>query len=233
MELSETRAEIKLQSKTFQQQQFEESFYRLLALYRDNLTQLSIKSDVSFGTRIYGIDALSFLQQKFDNACDTQRIFMFPPGDCSNDKDDYTYRLYKTCSMIFFRQTRYTETLNAILSLIENECFLAEKQEHYLKILSSQFTIYEIKYLFYQAFLNPNYKALRLTISTSPSFQERFSSSSIPFGHCKSFEHLWKIHLPQKAFNSDRLFSEDRFKAARKRTAQRRQGKPQQNLKNS
>ena len=228
MELSETRAEIRLQSRTFQQQQFEESFYRLLALYRENLTQLSIKSEVSSGTRIYGIDALSFLQQKFDAACGTERIMTFPSTARDNDKDDYIYWLYKTCSMIFFRQTRYTETLNAILSLIENECFLSEKREHYLKILSSQFTIYEIKFLFYQAFLNPNYHALRATISTSPSFQSRFSSSSIPLGHCKSFEYLWQIHLPQKEFNADRLFSIDRFKAARKRTAQRRQEKPEQ-----
>jgi hypothetical protein len=152
---------------------------------------------------------------------------MFPSNSSSNDKDDYIYWLYKTCSMIFFRQTRYTETLNAILSLIENECFMAEKREHYLTILSSQFTIYEIKFLFYQAFLNPNYHALRSTISTSPSFQERFSSSSIPSGHCKSFEYLWQIHLPQNKFNADRLFSIERFKAARKRTAQRRQEKPE------
>lgn len=229
MELSETRAEIKLQSRTFQQQQFEESFYRLLSLYRDNLTQLSIKSEGSSNARIYGIDALSFLQQKFDDACGTKPIMMFPSNANDNDKDDYTYWLYKTCSMIFFRQTRYTETLNAILSLIESECFMLEKQEHYLKILSSQFTIYEIKFLFYQAFINPNYQALRSIISTSPSFQERFSSSSIPSGHSKSFEHLWQIHLPQKEFNADRLFSTDRFRAARKRTAQRSQEKPFQN----
>lgn len=225
MELSETRAEIKLQSRTFQQQQFEESFYRLLTLYRDNLTQLSIKSEGSSNVRVHGIDALSLLQQKFDDACGAAGIMMFPSNSNNNDKDDYTYWLYKTSSMIFFRQTRYTETLNSILSLIESECFLSEKREHYLKILSSQFTIYEIKFLFYQAFLNPNYQALRSVISTSPSFLERFSSSSIPSGHCKSFEYLWQIPLPQKEFNSDRLFSTDRFRAARKRTALRSQGK--------
>lgn len=228
MELSETRAEIKLQSRTFQQQQFEESFYRLVTLYKENLSQLSIKSETNSSTRIYGIDALSVLQQKFDEACSVQRIMMFPSNASSNDQDDYTYWLYKTSSMIFFRQTRYTETLNSILSLILNECFLPEKREHYLKILSSQFTIYEIKYLFYQAFLNPNYQELRAVISTSPSFQERFSSSSIPLGHCRSFEFLWKINLTQKEFNSDRLFSTERFKSARKRTAQSRKRKPDQ-----
>lgn len=222
MELSETRAEIKLQSRTFQQQQFEESFYRLVTLYKENLNHLSIKSEVGSGARIYGIDALSALQQKFDEACGIQGPMVFPLNASNNDQDDYTYWLYKISSAIFFRQTRYTETLNTILSLILNECFLPEKREHYLRILSSQFTIYEIKYLFYQAFLNPNYQDLRSVISTSPSFQERFSSSSIPPGHCKSFEYLWRIHLTQKDFNSDRLFSTEPFRAARKRKAERR-----------
>lgn len=101
VELSETRAEIKLQSKTFQQQQFEESFYRLLSLYKENLNQLSIKSELRPGQRIYGIDALSALQQKFDDACAAQRIMMFPSGG-ADEQDDYTYCLYKISGMIFF-----------------------------------------------------------------------------------------------------------------------------------
>lgn len=100
---------------------------------------------------------------------------------------------------------------------------MPEKREHYLRILSSQFTIYEVRFLFYQSFLNPGYEELRSIVSTSPSFQERFSSSSIPVGHCKSYEYLWGVKLVQKKFNSDRLFSTERFRAARKRTAVRRQ----------
>ncbi|WP_143491805.1 MULTISPECIES: putative phage abortive infection protein [unclassified Pseudomonas] len=225
MELSETRTEIKLQSRTFQQQQFEESFYRLLTLYKENLSHLSIRSEAAVGERIYGIDALSVLQQKFDEACAAHRMLIFPFNPEGDDQEDYIYLLYKISSAIFFRQTRYTETLNTILSLVEDDCFSPERQEHYLNILSSQFTIYEVKYLFYQAFLNPNYKRLRSIISKSPSFRERFSSSSIPPSHFKSFELLWEVRLVQKEFNSDRLFSSDRFRAARKRAAQRRQKK--------
>lgn len=220
VELSETRSEIRLQSRTFQQQQFEESFYRLIGLYRENLSQLSIKSDVNLRVRIKGIDALSHLQQKFDEACSAKRLMPFPTSADANGKDDYVYWLYKTSNAIFFRQTRYTETLNAILSLIDNECFLPERRENYFQILSSQFTVYEVKFLFYQMFLNPDYQRLRDVIATSPSFQDRFISSSIPVAHCKSFEYLWGINLPQKQFNSDRLFATDRFKEARKRAAQ-------------
>jgi hypothetical protein len=229
LELSDTRAEIRLQSQTFRQQQFEESFYRLLSLYRENLAQLSIKSASSSSARIHGIDALSFRQQEFDEVCTSQRKVPFPSGGSSNDKDEYTYDLYKKCNTHFSRQARYIETLNAILLLIEKDCFTPEKQEHYLNILSSQFTTYEIKYLFYQAFLNPKYEILRSTLSTSASFQDRFSVDSIPSGHYKSFEHLWQITLTQEGKNGERLFSHERFKTARSRIAQRRQKRPEQN----
>jgi len=222
LELSDTRAEIKLQSQTFRQQQFEESFYRLLSLYKENLAQLSIKSEVEPGVRIYGIDALNLRQQKFDEACVFQRKSHFPSDGSTEDKEDYTYDLYRICNDRFSRQARYVETLNSILILIEKDCFSPEKREHYLNILSSQFTTYEIKYLFYQAFLNPNYEVLRNTLSTSPSFQERFSVDSIPPGHYKSLEYLWQVTLTKKGTNSDRLFTGGRFNGARDRARSKR-----------
>ena len=228
LELSDTRAEIRLQSQTFRQQQFEESFYRLLSLYRENLAQLSIKSASNSSARTYGIDALSLRQQIFDEICASQRKVTFPSAGSSNEKDEYTYDLYKLCNIHFSRQARYIETLNAILLLIEKDCFTPEKREHYLNILSSQFTTYEIKYLFYQAFLNPKYVVLRSALSTSPSFQDRFSVDSIPLGHYKSFEYLWQITFTQQGTNSDRLLSREQFTAARSRIAQRRQKRPEQ-----
>lgn len=222
-ELSDTRVEIKLQSRTFRQQQFEESFYRLLALYRENLAQLSIRSLDDDNQRTHGIDALNSRQQIFEQTCISQRLLPFPSDGSDLEKDDYTYWLYKNCNLYFPRQTRYVETLNAILSLVKNDCYAVEKQESYLSILSSQFTIYEIKYIFYQALLNPNYQLIRSAIETSQSFRERFSTSSIPASHYQALEHLWQISLSQKTPNDDRLFSQENFKAARTREAQRRQ----------
>ena len=226
LELSDTRAEIKLQSQTFRQQQFEESFYRLLSLYRENLAHLSIKAGQGSTLRIQGIEALSHKQQQFDEACELQRKIPFPASGSTSAKDDYTYELYKTCNIHFSRQARYIETLNAILLLIDKDCFISEKKEHYLNILSSQFTTYEIKYLFYQAFLNPKYVILRSILSTSPSFQDRFIVDSIPPGHYDSFEYLWNITFTPERTDGDRLFSSKRFQTARTRIAQSRQKHP-------
>ncbi|OOV97981.1 MULTISPECIES: putative phage abortive infection protein [Pseudomonas] len=227
MELSETRSEIKLQSQTFRQQQFEESFYRLLSLYRDNLDQLSIKVSANSPIRIQGIDALSSKQQQFDEKCKPQRKVPFPSRASEVEKDEFIYELYSLCHSHFRSQSRYMETLNSILLLIQDDCFSAEKKEHYLNILSSQFTTYEIKYLFYQAFINPKYHVLRATLSTSPSFQSRFCVDSIPSSHYESFEYLWKIVFTRDHANSDRLFSNEKFTAAHSRIAKRRQQQAQ------
>ncbi|WP_285436322.1 putative phage abortive infection protein [Pseudomonas sp. fls2-241-R2A-110] len=221
-ELSETRVEIKLQSRTFRQQQFEESFYRLLLLYRNNLADLSIRPLNTGQPRLHGIDALNSRLQDFEQAC-IKRLSSFPSSGSELDKDDYTYWLYKNCNVHFPRQARYLESLNSIISLVRDDCYDQERQENYLKIFSSQFTIYEIKYIFYQALLNPNYESIRSVLSLSQSFKDRFSISSIPAGHYQAMEHLWHISLSQRNPNDDRLFYREDFQAARTREAQRRQ----------
>ncbi|MDH1930486.1 hypothetical protein [Pseudomonas sp. GD03696] len=222
-ELSETRAEIKLQSRTFQQQQFEESFYRLLDLYRENLANLSFRALNQSESRVHGIDAIRARLSEFESACASEPGLSFPSKGALVDKDDYTYWLYKTCNHILARQARYLETLTAIISLIKSECYDSAKAENYLNILSSQFTIYEIKYVFYQAFLNPNYDLLRSIMGSSQSFKDRFSTSSIVADHYLAMDYLWQIKLSQKAVRDDRLFHQENFKAARGRAAQRRQ----------
>lgn len=221
-ELTETRAEIRLQSRTFQQQQFEESFYRLLGLYRENLANLSFRALNQAESRIYGIDAIRSRLSEFESACASEPGLSFPTKGALIDKDDYTYWLYKNCNHFLARQARYLETLIAIISLVKSECYDSAKAENYLNILSSQFTIYEIKYVFYQSFLNPNYELLRSTMEGSQSFKDRFSTSSIVADHYLAMEYLWQISLSQKAVRDDRLFYQERFRTARGRAAQRR-----------
>lgn len=216
-ELSDTRKEIKLQSRTFQQQQFEDSFYRVLALYKENLINLSIKAGTGSDARLCGVDALSYLVAKFDNAWAKHKIASFP--ETEDEKDEYIYILYTTCRSIFVRQTRYIETLNALLILIEEECFLPEKREYYWRILASQLTVYEMKYLFYQALLMPDYKPLRAALISSTTFQHRFFLMGVPEGHRKSFEVLWGIPLPKSRSNYGTALSTSRFKAAHKRVS--------------
>jgi len=217
LELSETRNEIKSQSETFRQQQFEESFYRLLSLYKTNLEQVSVKSGRTPEERTHGVTALRQKQKKFDEACATQRDLQFPSAETPQEQEDYTYHLYMLCHSNLPQQARYMETLGSLLMLIEKDCYATSRREYYLNILSSQFTTHEVKYLFYQAFLNPNYTTLRSTLKNSLSFQERFSVDSIPRGHYACFEYLWQIPVGNSRSNNDRLFVTGRFKDAKAR----------------
>ncbi|ROO12126.1 hypothetical protein BK673_06165 [Pseudomonas fluorescens] len=218
-ELSETRKEIKFQSVTFQQQQFEDSFYRVLALYKDNLSKLSIRKDGLSEGAVQGVDALSYLIYKFEGAWSKCNLSDFPESE--DEKDEYIYTLYKVCRSIFVRQSRYVETLNALLVMIDEDCFSLERRECYWRILASQLTVYEVKYLFYQAFLMPDYKSLRVALLSSLTFRDRFFMSGISEGHRKSFENLWGVKMPRSAENYSTPLSADRFKLAHKRISKR------------
>lgn len=63
-ELIETRKEIQLQNQTFHRQRFEDAFYQMLALYKENLRELSIRPHDGDTHRISGIEAIQFLIQK-------------------------------------------------------------------------------------------------------------------------------------------------------------------------
>lgn len=216
-ELSETREEIKNQSQTFRQQQFEESFYRILSLYKDNLDQISLRVEQGSDARIEGVDALISKQRKFEDKCKSELPSNFPINGTPEEKDDYAYQLYRLCNASLPRQARYMETLNTILEIVTHHCFEVERKEYYFNILSSQLTTHEAKYIFYQAFLNPNYKSLRFTLETSTTFSKRFQIDSINLGHYAAFEYLWNINLASSNLEHDRLFASERFKEARRR----------------
>ncbi|MNF66459.1 hypothetical protein D3C84_482520 [compost metagenome] len=218
-ELSETRKEIKQQSVTFQQQQFEDSFYRVLALYKENLISLSIKKDDRSEVRLCGVDALSYLISKFEVAWAKHKIVSFPEGE--EEKDEYIYILYTTCRSVFVRQTRYIETLNALLVMIDEECFLPEKREYYWRIVASQLTVYEMKYLFYQALLMPDYKPLRAALMSSNTFQHRFFLTGISQGHRRSSEDLWGVSIIRGQGSYGHPLATGRFKSAHKRITKR------------
>lgn len=158
-ELSETRQEIKIQSKTFQQQQFEESFYRLLTLYKENLSTLSVANPVSAHEKSYGIEALSVFLAKFDSAWQKHNNHKF--SDRVEEQEEYIYLLFQTCHSVFIRQGRYLATFITLLEIIENDSPAPERKESYLAILASQLTVYELKYLFYQSFIMPDAAPIR------------------------------------------------------------------------
>lgn len=217
IELSETREEIKNQSLTFRQQQFEESFYRILALYKDNLYQISVRVERNSDVRMEGVNALISKQRRFEDKCKIELPGDFPMDGTLEEKDDYAYNLYQLCDASLPRQSRYMETLNTILDVVTHHCFDEERKEYYFSILSSQLTAHEAKYIFYQAFLDPNYNSLRSTLANSHAFSKRFQIDSIDSGHYAAFEYLWNVRLASTSSEHDRLFASGRFREARLR----------------
>ena len=228
-ELEETRQEIKLQSQTFHRQRFEDAFYQMLALYKENLRELSIRPHDGDSNRIFGIDALRFLITKFDKAWGKHKLHKFPIEE--NERNEYLYILASTIQSVFVRQTRYVETLSSILVLIEDESVLSDRKETYWRVLASQLTAYEIKYLFYQALIAPEFTQLRNMMLQSKVLQERLARLNISDPHRKSFEAIWNITLPKKLNQFTSPLSRAQVKAARKLIQKRRKEELEQKRK--
>nr|WP_314400368.1 hypothetical protein [Pseudomonas lundensis] len=62
----------------------------------------------------------------------------------------------------------------------------------------SQLTVYEIKYIYYQALVLPEYGVLRDVIQRSDVLRHRLSTLDIRDDHKKTFEIFWNISIPKK-----------------------------------
>jgi len=208
-DLEETRNEFKLQNKTFERQRFEDSFYRLLALYKDNLRELSI--DGKDGGRIEGIDALRTMLEKFQLAWVVCSQQSFP--ETKVERDAYLYLLLTCVRSKLSKHRRYLETISTILNFIYEECPEISDKARYCKILASQLTIYEVKYLFYQALDSQVDTELRKLMLQSDVIVRKISESNISKGHLKAFEHLWDLNIPHKGVYKFPMSQKDKIKA--------------------
>lgn len=195
-ELDETRKEFRLQIQTFHRQRFEDAFYQMLALYKENLRELSIRPHHSDAARIHGIDALNYLNTKFKKAWAAHRLSTFPKEE--ETRLEYLYLLASTIQSVYVRQSRYVETLANILILIEDEFTPTERKPFFWRVVASQITAYELSYLFYQAFVAPDFEPLRKMMASSIVLQERLAMLGIPDPHRKAFEAVWNVALPLK-----------------------------------
>jgi hypothetical protein len=195
-ELEETRKEFRLQSETFHRQRFEDAFYQMLALYKENLRELSIRPHEPDAKRIFGIEALNYLNTKFQKAWAAHRLNAFPNEH--EERIEYLYLLASTVQSVYVRQTRYVETLANVLILIDEDCTPTDRRPFFWRVVASQLTAYELTYLFYQAFVAPEFEPLRKMMASSAVLQERLAMLQIPDAHRYAFEKVWDVTLPAK-----------------------------------
>ncbi len=191
------RHELAESKETFRKERFEDSFYRLLGYYRQNLDDIKIV-DHREGTLYDGIGALGFLIRKLHTTL--QRYSpLLDTGD-PEDQKAYTYKLFSEAQRILTRQTRYLGTLECLLEQIELELPTVEARRPYWRILMSQLTIFEVKYIFYTCLVAPQDDRLRELIHRSDLSRHRVLASTINHHHLAFYQQLHGVEMvPLKA----------------------------------
>jgi len=194
------RHELAESKETFRKERFEDSFYRLLGYYRQNLDDIKI-IDHKTGTEHDGVAALSYLIRKLISSM--QKYSPFLDTEDEEDKRVYYFKLFIETQRILSRQTRYLGTLECLLEQIEHELPTVEARVPYWRILMSQLTIFEVKYLFYTCLVAPENDNLRNLIHRSELSRHRMLESTINHHHLACYE---QIHGFQLVHNKPKLF---------------------------
>ena len=186
------RHELAESKETFRKERFEDSFYRLLGYYRQNLNDIKI-IDHKTNTVHDGVGALIFLIKKLHTTM--QKYSSFLDSEDPEDKKVYCFKLFVETQRILNRQTRYLGTLECLLEQIENELPNPETRAPYWRILMSQLTIFEVKYLFYTSLVAPENDNLRNLIHRSALAKHRIIESTINHHHLNFYQQLHGLEL--------------------------------------
>jgi hypothetical protein len=210
------RHELAESQETFRKERFEDSFYRLLDYYRKNLDDIKIvdhKTDV----RHDGVAALMFLIRKLNTAM--QRYSPFLETGDPEDLKVYYFKLYVETQRILSRQTRYLGTLECLLEEIEKDLPTYEARQPYWRILMSQLTIFEVKYIFYICLVAPEGDNLRELVHRSDLARHRIIESTINHHHLDFYQQLHGVELVHSKPTMLLPYAADELRRIRKRLA--------------
>jgi len=186
------RHELAESQETFRKERFEDSFYRLLGYYRQNLDDIRIV-DHKTGTIYNGVGGLTFLIKKLHTTL--QRYSHYLDTQDPEDHKVYYFKLFMETQRILSRQTRYLGTLECLLEQIEHELPSYATRLQYWRILMSQLTIFEVKYIFYICLVAPANDNLRDLIHRSELSRHRILESTINHHHLAFYQQLHGVTL--------------------------------------
>jgi hypothetical protein len=189
-ELKLTRRELQETKITLARQRFEDTFYRMIDLYRQNLDGIMINSRTKPSHRLHGLDALDDLNDQFARHWKELGL-SWPEKGTRVERIAYVAALDAMVRKVYVRQTRYVETLNNLLDLIGVEGESPGLIQVYQTILSSQFTAVELTYLFYQAFIHREFLLLRQVFCSNDAFRLRIETLQIPNDHRQAWNYLY------------------------------------------
>ncbi|MBY7786906.1 hypothetical protein KW410_12040 [Vibrio fluvialis] len=163
------REELNESREIFRAQKFDDAFYRILDFYRTNLNEIAITAEQE---KLTGIAVLSHQLRKF------QAINKLPKGDSFND--DESERVFEKINYTLVHQSRYLGTLESLLLLVTKDINNFDERRFYIKLIASQLTVHEVKYIFYRClFMNTDSDLVKLMYE-SKLLQFRIDDSDIP-----------------------------------------------------
>jgi preprotein translocase subunit SecG len=163
------REELRESREIFKAQKFEDAFYRLLDFYRNNLNEISI--DVDGGAKT-GVAGLSYQLRKFQGAIASQ--------ENNNTTEDDSERLFERINYILKPQSRYLGTLESLLSLVKKDVTDYEESKFYIKLIASQLTVHEVKYIFYRCLCTETDSELVELVDSTKLLHSRIKETDIP-----------------------------------------------------
>jgi hypothetical protein len=217
------RHELAESKETFRKERFENSFYSLLGYYRQNLDDIRIV-DHRTGDVHAGIGALNFLIKKLHGTM--QKYSPFLDTGQEQDRRVYFFKLFMETQRILNRQTRYLGTLECLLEQIEHELPTVEARTHYWRILMSQLTIFEVKYIFYTCLVAPEHDNLRNLIHRSELSRHRVIESTINRHHLEFYQEIHHVQMIHSKPRSVLPYEKSELRRIRKRLSQFAQNGP-------
>lgn len=212
-ELTDTRQEIKEQKDIFRIQSFNDSFYRLLSFYKQNLSEISIFSE-EYNKRLSGIEALSYLLKKLQNSFAQYKFQGYPENE--DEQVEQEYALFLEIQKILINQSRYLNTIQSIYALIDTQLTSYEEKKIYWNLFASQLTAHEVKYLFYECLVLKKSSELRKYLHESKFFETRGHSMTVSNTHKTIYQKYYGVTIPKKTGSFIMPIEKSKLKIAKK-----------------
>jgi len=208
------RQELKESREIFKKQKFEDAFYRLLDFHQRNLNAISIKGDVlnpDNSNLKPGVDTLNLLLKKLTSETSSHTFYLKNESTAPL----YEQQLFTKIQSILTPQARYLGTLESLFFLIEKELEDPRERVIYWKIIISQLTSVEKKYIFFQCLVAPPNNLTRRLIHESGVFSDLFSGAHLRPRHHKLYEKIHGIKYIKPHLYSDKPYSQTEIEEIR------------------
>jgi hypothetical protein len=215
LELDSTQMELRRQSELFDLQKFDESFFRLLAMVRENLNSL-MHRNAETKVELHGVELLAARLKRLREHLRASGLSTFP--ETNDERTIFCWELSKAIATGLGRQVRYVETVACLVRFVAENCPPGVDKRLYWDLFAAQLTTYEAAYLVYQGLCLDEEHALRKHFAADNPFYLRLVRSGIHSSHVAAY--LWLVgcdrEIPKQAFISAVSYAE--LRNARKAT---------------